>query len=83
MLGGAAAVSHHKTNMSEKPHSKRNEEASIEASDQVITGESDGKETTEGKKVDTEYNEEQDHLYLFPPPKYQKGDISLGVLMSG
>ena len=82
MRGAAAA--HRHTNVSGKPHLKASADNIIEASDQdLIRSESDGKDKGEGKNVDSDYNEEQDHLYLFPPPRYQKGDISLGILMSG
>ena len=30
-----------------------------------------------------EYNDERDHRVMFPPAAYRKGDIELGVLMSG
>jgi hypothetical protein len=30
-----------------------------------------------------EYNDATDHLFTFPPAEYRKGDIELGVLMSG
>ena len=30
-----------------------------------------------------QYNDERDHLDIFPPTEYRKGDIELGVLMSG
>ena len=29
------------------------------------------------------YNDNEDYLYLFPPERKRKGDLSLGVLMSG
>jgi hypothetical protein len=32
---------------------------------------------------DEEYNDERDHLVIFPPEAYRKGDVELGVLMSG
>jgi hypothetical protein len=32
---------------------------------------------------DEEYNDASDHLVTFPPAAYRKGDIELGVLMSG
>lgn len=32
---------------------------------------------------DEDYNEPIDHLDIFPPAAYRKGDIELGVLMSG
>jgi len=43
----------------------------------------DKQESESNKKEDPEYIEEEDHLNLFPPLSYRKGDISLGVLMSG
>ncbi len=84
MRGAAAGAAHRNIKSSGKPRSKAGAENSIEASDQgLIKNESDGKEKDEEKDMDADYNEEQDHLYLFPPPRYQKGDLSLGVLMSG
>ncbi len=44
-------------------------------------------EECEGETVqcdnNEEYNDATDHLFIFPPPEYRKGDIELGVLMSG
>jgi hypothetical protein len=84
MHGAAAAAAHRHIKSSGKNHSKTTADNTIEAGDQdLIASEPCGNESGDGKNVDPEYNEEQDHLYLFPPPRFQKGDISLGVLMSG
>ena len=78
MRGAAAASAAHRSS-AHKNNPRCSTEHEIEADSTI--GKTDVNE--EDKIIDPEYNEEQDHLYLFPPRRYQKGDISLGVLMSG
>ncbi len=82
MLGGRAAVCH--ANVGRKDNLRNNSCEDIEAIDlAIMPSESGGKEKAEGKIEDPDYDEEQDRLYLFPPLRYRKGDVSFGVLMSG
>ncbi len=83
MHGAASAVTSH-AYAARKDNPRRSKYDTIEASDlAVITSASDVKEKEEDTIEDPDYNVEQDRLYMFPPPKFHKGDISLGVLMSG
>ncbi len=82
MRGAAASSAVHRSSAGAKHHAKTGAEHVIEAGDDIGTFVRSG-EKDEEKEVDPDYDEEQDHLYLFPPPKYHKGDRSLGVLMSG
>ncbi len=83
-MHGAAAVTAHR-NANSKKHERAGGSIEIEASGNELKKiESGIKESDDKKKEeDQEYIEEEDHLYLFPPPSYRKGDTSLGVLMSG
>ena len=78
MRAAAATSAAHRSSVP-KNKIKRSIEHDIEA--ESITDKTDVNE--EEKIIDPDYNEEQDHLFVFPPRRYQKGDISLGVLMSG
>jgi hypothetical protein len=87
-MRGAAAVAAHRNSGSNTKHlQKSGASITIEADDDddYVTTEPENKDGNDaGKgKDDSDYVEEEDHLYLFPPPSYRKGDISLGVLMSG
>ncbi len=83
-MHGAAAVTAHR-NANSKKHERVGGSSEIVASSSELKNMESGiKESDDkNKDEDQEYNEEEDHLYLFPPPSYRKGDISLGVLMSG
>jgi hypothetical protein len=87
MRGAAASSAAHRGHASgSKHHPKSNTENLIEASDDLgpfLSGEPNGTGKGGEKEVDPEYDEEQDHLYVFPPPRYRKGDSALGILMSG
>jgi hypothetical protein len=81
-MHGAAAVAVHR-NAHSKKHEISGASNMIEADNTVlIKNEPKNKERSD-KNEDREYIEAEDHLYLFPPPSYRKGDISLSVLMSG
>jgi hypothetical protein len=80
-MRGAAATSAAHRSAGAKNNRRISKDHGIEA--ELITGDIDGRVKDEDKVVDPDYNEEEDFLYLFPPSRYQKGDISLGVLMSG
>jgi hypothetical protein len=80
-MRGAAATSatHHRSSVA-KNNPRRDKEQTIEA-DSITDHMTDANE--KDKIMDPGYNEEEDYLYVFPPPIFRKGDISLGVLMSG
>ena len=81
-MRGAAAVTAHR-NAHARRHEITGASHTIEVDDSKLSRtELESKEKTDGNE-DPEYIPEEDHLYLFPPPRYRKGDISLGVLMSG
>jgi hypothetical protein len=78
-MRGAAAATAHRHASSKKQYETAGSSCTIEAMDSTL----DKQESESNKKEDPEYIEEEDHLNLFPPLSYRKGDISLGVLMSG
>jgi hypothetical protein len=81
-MRGAAAVSAHR-NAYSKNHEISGASNMIEANNAIFKKNEPKNKERSDKNEDREYIEAEDHLYLFPPPSYRKGDISLSVLMSG